>query len=413
MTARKPPYLLRVAAKNYRSLQDVDVRLGPLSVLVGPNGAGKSTLLDVLAFLGEAAQRDLRPVLESRGGLERLEFRGGGPAGPWLRAGNEPWVEISIEAAVTRHSSSKATDDYTLRFRNQSVRGRPGEKALHCEEKFVFEGARGRSLQVDLHDSALEVALDGTVERSLTLTPGSLALTTLPRLGPADGGKEVEAIARLFESSRVFDVDVAKVRRPDPVGVVSHRLRDDASNLGVYLQYLAADHEEVFEQVQHDARHFVPGLEEIVFRPTSGAVEGVVTQIVERGLAGSTDLGEVSFGSIRALALLALLHDPRPAKITCLEEVDHGLHPYVLDRLVDLLREASARTQLIVATHSPALVNRLSADELIVCERDASGASRIPAIPAADVRAMEEALHGELALGELWFTGALGGVPQA
>ena len=412
MTARKPPYLLRVAVKNYRSLRDVDVRLGPLSVLVGPNGAGKSTLLDVLAFLGEAAQRDLRPALESRGGLGRLRFRGGS-TNPWVTASDKSWVEISIEAAVTRYSSPKATDDYMLRFRNLPVRGHPGEEDVHREERFVFEGARGRSLQVDLHGTALEVALDGKVERSMTLTPGSLALTTLPRLGPDDGGREVEAVARLFESSRVVDVDVAGVRRPDPVGVVSHRLRDDAANLGLYLQYLAADHEEVFDRVQDDARHFVPGLQQIVFRRTAGAVEGLVAQLVEQGLEGPTDLGEVSFGSIRALALLALLHDPRPAKITCLEEVDHGLHPYVLDRLVDLLREASTRTQLIVATHSPALVNRLSADELIVCERDATGASRIPAIPAADVRAMEEALHGELALGELWFTGALGGVPQA
>lgn len=85
----------------------------------------------------------------------------------------------------------------------------------------------------------------------------------------------------------------------------------------------------------------------------------------------------------------------------------------MLDRLVDLMREASERTQLLIATHSPALVNRLRADELIVCERAEDGSSRIPAIDPEDVRLMEEALDGELQLGELWFTGALGGVPQA
>jgi len=84
---------------------------------------------------------------------------------------------------------------------------------------------------------------------------------------------------------------------------------------------------------------------------------------------------------------LALLHDPAPPRLTCIEEVDHGLHPYALDRLVERMRSAATRTQLLLATHSPALVNRLRPEELIICERDAeAGASRTPAIPQSQVR---------------------------
>jgi predicted ATPase len=99
--------------------------------------------------------------------------------------------------------------------------------------------------------------------------------------------------------------------------------------------------------------------------------------------------------------------------LTCVEELDHGFHPYVFDRLVERLREASERTQFLIATHSPTLVNRLRADELIVCERDPqTGASRIPAIDSEKVRAMEQRAQGRLRLGELWFTGSLGGIPR-
>lgn len=405
MAVRKPPYLLRVVAKNYRSLHDVDVRLGPLSVLVGPNGAGKSTLLDVVAFLGDSARRDLGPALERRGGIERLRYR---------KRGADPWVVVEVEAAVTVNSSASAPDDYELRFRAAPGKARAdGSRALLREEQFTFKRTQGPGRRITLKGSDLRVSTGEDEERQESLFEGGLALATLPKLGPEQGGEEVDAVARLFESFRVFDVDVAKVRIPTALGAAGHRLSDDASNLGVYLQYLRDDHPDVFAAIQEDARRFVPGLEKIVFRSTSGAVEGLVTQLVERGLHGPTDLGEASFGSIRALALLALLHDPKPAKITCIEEIDHGLHPYVLDRLVDLLREASERTQLLIATHSPALVNRLRADELIVCERAEDGSSRIPAIDPEDVRLMEEALDGELQLGELWFTGALGGVPQA
>lgn len=103
-----------------------------------------------------------------------------------------------------------------------------------------------------------------------------------------------------------------------------------------------------------------------------------------------------------------MLHDPKPPKLSCVEEIDHGFHPYALDRIVERLRLASERTQILVATHSPALVNRLDSKELIVCERDINtGSSLIPAIDADLVREMEE--ESNLPLGELWFSGTLGG----
>ncbi len=102
----------------------------------------------------------------------------------------------------------------------------------------------------------------------------------------------------------------------------------------------------------------IPGLTKIHFRPIGGASEAVAVELEEEALRGRTPLADASYGSIRALALLAMLYDPAPPLLTCVEEIDHGLHPYVFDRLIERLREASERTQLLVVTHSPALVNR-------------------------------------------------------
>ncbi|MBM4394608.1 MAG: ATP-binding protein [Deltaproteobacteria bacterium] len=57
-----------------------------------------------------------------------------------------------------------------------------------------------------------------------------------------------------------------------------------------------------------------------------------------------TPLANASYGTIRALAILALLYDPNPPLLTCMEEIDHGLHPHVFDRLVELMRQASRHT---------------------------------------------------------------------
>ncbi|MGW8801029.1 AAA family ATPase [Streptomyces sp. NPDC055775] len=122
----------------------------------------------------------------------------------------------------------------------------------------------------------------------------------------------------------------------------------------------------------------------------------------------SPPLADASYGTVRLLGLLAMLYDPNPPALTCVEEIDHGLHPQALELIVARLREASERSQFLVATHSPALVNRLNPEEFVVCDRDEDGASIIPALTTGEVHAITEE-SGDQPLGELWFSGVLGG----
>lgn len=396
MAAKQPPYLLRLKVGNFRSLRDVEVNLRPLNVLVGPNGSGKSNLLDVIAFLGDAIRTDLGPALALRGGFERVRFRG---------VRNNPRISIEVEASVTKNSSARATDNYSLVI----SRGRSRQPALKREERFEFKRTAGPGRRITVEGSTITY-VHGRAARTVSLREGSLGLASLPKLGPEEGGEQVQELADLFAGFRVFDIDVAGARLPSREGY-SQTLAADASNLASFLAYIHKEHNDRFRALIDDARMFIPGVERLQFVPVGGAAEGMVLNLVERGLSDQTTLAEASYGSVRALALLALLYDPSPPRLTCIEEIDHGLHPHILDRLVDLLREASSRTQFLIATHSPALVNRLKPDELIVCERGEDAASRIPAIEPQLVRDMERELHGEVGLGELWFTGALGGVP--
>ncbi|MFV2098628.1 AAA family ATPase [Micromonospora sp. LOL_014] len=403
MAVRHPPYLLRLKVSNFRSLRAVEVRLAALNVLVGPNGAGKSNLLDVIAFLGDATREDLGPALERRGGFDRVLFRGGGD--------QRSSITIEVEAAVTKNSNLRATDNYQLGVSRGKLRGQTERYFLQRSETFAFKRTAGPGRRIAVSGNQVTFHGPEGEQRTGNLREGSLGLSTLPKLGAKEGGEQVEALADMFASFRVFDIDVAAARLPS-TEQRSRQLANDASNLASFLGYLADEHSDQFAALKRDARAFIPGLEALQFRPIGGAGEGTVLTLVERGLPGATTLQEASYGSIRALALLALLYDPAPPRLTCIEEIDHGLHPHILDRLVELLREASERTQFLIATHSPPLVNRLTPDELIVCERGEDAASRIPAIDPDTVRAMERELHGEVGLGELWFTGALGGCPE-
>lgn len=395
--------LLKVHVKNFLSLRDVEVDLQPLNVLVGPNAAGKSNFLDVIRFLGDAAREDLRPAIAKRGGYDAVRFRG--------KPANGGKIEIHIEAKATKHATERAPDDYTLRFWQNPFSAASTRRILVREEEFRFKRTRGPGRRITIQGKRFTIHEEANkpARTENLMQPESLALSTLPRLAPELGGEQVGTIANLFSTFVVFDVDVAAARKPATLH--GKELLADASNLAAFLYHLK-DYEEWFCAFEEDARAMIPGYKRIRFKHIGGAEQAVAVEIEETGLRGTTPLAQASYGSIRALALLALLYETNPAKLTCVEEIDHGLHPHVFDRLVERLRWASERTQFLIVTHSPALVNRLHASELIVCERDdKTGETRMPAIDPDDVRAMEEKLKGKMGLGELWFTGTLGGVP--
>jgi predicted ATPase len=398
--------LTYIEAQNFLSLGKVRVDLGALNVLVGPNGAGKTNLLRTVEFLGETARTDLVPAVNYFGGFNVLFFRGD--------LGKRPRrIRLAIGAQITPYASTNAPDEYALTFWEHSDKLLTGPvKILQRNETFTFKRTSGQGRRIIIKGSHVDIIDDPEAKQPtrLSLAAASSGLSTLRRLGKQYGAEQIDELAILLESFRVFEPNVAKSRQPHRMiaGEPVH-LAPDASNLAAYVAWLATAEPDVFEALADDLRCIVPGLTALRLVPLGGSSPGVSIDIEEQGLRGTTPLGSASFGTIRALALLAMLHDPAPPRLTCVEEVDHGLHPNALDRIVERLREASTRTQILAATHSPALVNRLHPEELIVCERDpTTGASRIPAIDPALVRTMYR--EEELRLGELWFSGALGGV---
>lgn len=405
--------LLSISATNFRSLKSVEVELRDLSVLVGPNGAGKTNLLRVIQFLGDTSRFDLAPAIEHHGGFEGLMHRG-------VVAGKTPYarrIQISMKAVVTEHASLTAPDVYKLRFwQSEVLLSRRGSKPQPAtltrrSEEIQFKRTKGRGRRITVQGNAVAVTDLGKTakaERKLTMSQESSALSTLRRLSPDDGAKQVKAIASLFETFRVFEVDVNAARRPS-LDESATQLNSDASNLSAFIAHLSSDYPQTFKHVVEDLKRISPSISALhVERRLVGTESGTAVYFEEYGLPGKTYLADASFGTIRALALLAMLHDPHPPSLTCVEEIDHGLHPHALDVIVERMRSAAVRTQLLVATHSPALVNRLKSDEIIVCERDVEhGCSIIPAINSDDIADMVN--ESNLLPGELWFSGALGG----
>lgn len=401
-----PGRLLELHVENFRSLRDVTIPLGPLTVLVGPNGVGKSNVLKVFDFLAAIIRTDLRPALEERGGFDEVAFWGG----------EKPPTSLTIQlkANWTTHASLNAPDEYALSIRRRSAfkPARIESYILSRQESFAFKrtGGRGRRITISGEEATVvdERAGRESGRDKIGIQRLSSGLSTLPRLGRSDGGEEVSRVAERLSSFRVFDVDVNAARQPTrALSTLAGHLESHAENLAAFLIHLSAD-EERWTRLTDDARRLLPQLEAIEFEQVGGFADRLAVVLHERGLRRTTPLADASFGTVRLLGLLAMLYDPQPPALTCIEEIDHGLHPQALELIVERMREASTRTQLIVATHSPALVDRLTPQEFIVCDRDERGASIIPALSADEVEAIV-AETGDQPLGELWFSGVLGG----
>lgn len=399
--------LIELHVQNFRSLREVVVPLGPLNVLVGPNGAGKTNLLDVFGFLADVIRTDLIPALEVRGGFDEVAFWGGS---------REPSaIEISLKATWTSHSSINAPDEYALRVEQRRSPKSESGSALSRRERFQFKRTKGRGRRITISGQKVNVAGIGqddglSPERSIGIQRLSSGLSTLPRLSDEEGGAEVATIADRLQSFRVFDVDVLAARQPakflrNPVGVT---LDGQASNLAVFMLSLSTRDRTAWKHLVEDAIEVLPQVRGIDFEFPSGAGREVIVVLHESGLRRPTPLSDASYGTIRLLGLLALLYDPQPPALTCVEEIDHGLHPQALELLIERLREASERSQFLIATHSPAFANRLQPEELVICERRDDGSSAIPALSTSRIEEIVTESEGQ-PLGELWFSGALGG----
>jgi predicted ATPase len=150
-------------------------------------------------------------------------------------------------------------------------------------------------------------------------------------------------------------------------------------------------------------REFYEPITDFLFSLYGGVVQLLVR---ERDLRQPIPATRLSDGTLRYLCLLAILCHPSPPPLICIEEPEIGLHPDILPTVARLLVDASQRTQLIVTTHSEALVDALTdtPEAVVVCEKEQGSTT----MRRLDKGAMKEWLE-KYTLGHLWSSGELGG----
>jgi predicted ATPase len=191
-------------------------------------------------------------------------------------------------------------------------------------------------------------------------------------------------------------------RLPQKTDLPGFSLAEDASNLGLVLNNLES-RPGMRASLVEKLREFHEPISDISTKVHGGTVQ---LFLHEQGMKQAIPATRLSDGTLRFLCLLAILCHPSPPPLVCIEEPEIGLHPDVVPAVAKLLVEASQRMQLIVTTHSDALVDALTdtPEAVLVCEKHQGSTT----MRRLDKAALKDWLE-RYTLGQLWRKGELGG----
>ena len=383
-----------------------EIPLRPLNVIIGPNGSGKSNLIEIIELL-HAIPTSLGSAIRDGGGVREWLWKGnGGAAG-------------TLEARLVRPDDPPLS--YRLRFAAAGARTEVIDEVLEEAEKanpdaddvnFYYRFAGGNPI---LRARAPSLTRDEVMRKANLTWREELALrrgtwdvneSILSQRREPDLYPELSWCATQFSRIQIFREwsfgRYAALRQPQPADLPTEALLPDARNLGLILNQLELS--DASSELNALLHRFLPRFKRI----TTG-IQGGTVQIFlhEEGLNSPVPATRLSDGTMRFLAMAALLVMPAPPPLICIEEPELGLHPDALSVVAEMLVSASARTQLIVTTHSDALVSALTehVEAVLVCEyRGGTQLTRL------DAKRLKHWLDN-YRLGDLWRMGELGGNP--
>lgn len=390
---------LRFEIEGYRSLKKQSWRPGPLNVVIGPNGSGKSNLLSILEMLSHAANGSLGKFVQTEGGMEPLVWDGSAQH-IGIRATTSPIPPYKDEA------THRLTYELTLERLGGSSAYRIAHEVLGNFVKVEqgLEDQPGKLLERDSRHAAIF-----SIDEQRFVAPPDSVREDEPLLSAAGGpfapnrfaGEFRDEIAGWgiyhdFHTHREAPVRQPAVAREDT------RVEPDGQNLISVLHTLYTGDRDFKRELNTAMRSaFTKDYEELVFPPA--ADQRIQLRVRWKSLHRGQSAADLSDGILRFLFLVAVLANPTPPALIAIDEPETGLHPSMLPIVAEHAADAANRSQVILTTHSPELLNAFGEEAQTTVVEWMAGETKLRVLSG-------EALAywlKEYALGELYRSGEL------
>jgi predicted ATPase len=370
--------------------QGEEIELQPLNVLIGPNGSGKSNLIEAFGIL-KATPTDIMEPIRKGGGTSEFIWKG--------KKEKKETPTTKIEAILDSPDNYDSQQlHYHLSFTKDNQRFSLIEERIKYpnslyDDFYHYNHRRGANIRACGEEKTHSFSIEYPNQSIFSQRKEPDKYPEILYLG-----KQFSAI-ELYRNWHIGrDSEARHLQSAD---LPESPLLEDGSNLGMVLNNLQFQlgNQGVIEQF----KKFYRDATEISIKIIGGTVQIFIR---EQGITQPIAASRLSDGTLHYIFLMALLLDPTPPPLLCIEEPEIGLHPDILSTIADMLIEASQRTQLIVTTHSDALISTLPPESVLICERDEEG-SHLQRLEAEPLKDWLE----NYTIGDLWRMGYIGGKP--
>jgi predicted ATPase len=364
------PELDSITVRGFKSIASIEkLELKPVNVVIGPNGSGKSNFISVFSFLHAIREGHLQDYVAKAGGAEKvLHF------GSKVTAKLE--IHISFEGGENQYEISLAPT---------------GNDQLHSSSEWVYfwdnknhpqpysQGLASRGLEAGISDP--------THRRIASYVRSHLDRWRLYHFHDTSASSPMKKTCSLNDNQY---------------------LRPDGSNLASFLYLLKEKHASVYEIIRRTVQRVAPFLDDFRLEPSKLNTDSIRLEWRHQNSEAYFDASSLSDGTLRFIALSTLFLQPeqyRPSVIL-VDEPELGLHPYAITMLAAIVKQSSSKTQVILGTQSPLLLDHFQPEDVLVADRIKGGTEFI--------RLNSDRLASWLedySLGQLWEKNEFGGRP--
>jgi energy-coupling factor transporter ATP-binding protein EcfA2 len=377
--------LSKFRVQHYKSLFDTEVSLEPLTVFIGPNGSGKSNVCEAIGVLSEFLQKFVV----------------------------SPERRLPIISAFTESLKVRGSEQFESKFWHGKV------------DYFLFEVEAGSekirsTADIDLSSSKLSLHLNPIDETaSVKIVGDDISANSSPQ-------KLTDGIRNFFISYECLDFPFVNALKEvliydfSPVSLKDSAFSQSGmSSTGQGIAYSLVDilhsNRSSFDELEERLTRLVPNIQRILL--PRGERQTFLLELVDRYSDHHIPVSDLSDGTLRILAFLTALYQENTPSIICFEEIENGVHPWLLGKMMELLKIVSTEgitgkpVQVLITTHSPVLLNYVEPHQVRAVELDGEGKTQIHSLPIDSVRFQKALEAYDGSLGELWFTNVFGGNP--
>ncbi len=408
----------RIRISNFKSFKDLELELGNLNVLIGANASGKSNFIQVFKFLRDIKINGLDNAISMQGGIEYMRNIAVGAS-----------KNLSLEVAY--HPSEVL--GFTVKKDKKLIRLDPIEVTYKLNMSFK---RRGLGFEIPEERFSLVCKLfelekqNGKTKEKEELGPGEIIIAKaygkLEKLELKKSNnipvEEEDVFSSCWKERRpskellieflhfpvipiphasIYDFDPKLPKRAIPI-TGKAELEEDGNNLAIALNNILKDRDRKrkFSNLIKDLLPFVEGIDTEKF-----ADKSLLFKLKESYFRGPLPASLISDGTINITALImALYFDKNP--LTIIEEPERNIHPHLISKVIEMMKEASKDKQIVVTTHNPEVVRYAGLENILLVSRDKKGFSTISR--PADKEEVKTFLKNEIGIEELYVQDLLG-----